>query len=128
MSDDRAFLLQRIREYAEYTDLDERSRNDERVRAFTGERLAAARERLSRELDEATARALDAAIMECQFADMKYARTLEDADLDDATIAVIERAERVSAEELPALLEEIEAAFAARRAAVEAKAVVRASD
>jgi hypothetical protein len=139
MSDDRTFLMKRISEYAEYTDADERAHNDERVRAFTGERLAAARVKVGGELDEATAKKLDAAIVECQFADMKYVRILEDAHLDDAAIAAIETGDRclveagelavdASAAKVPALLDQIERAFETRRAAVEAKAAVPASD
>ncbi len=137
--DDHAALVERLEGYTGYADADTRALDEERVRAFVGERLALARERLGKELDEATTRRLEAAIYECQFANMLSVRQLLDARLDDPTRIALEHADRgmvtageriaaVPAGELGALLDEIEAAFKARRVAIEAKAAVRASD
>jgi hypothetical protein len=138
MNDDRKFLEDRLAGYTDYSDSDTRVLNEERARAFAGEQLSATRERLGKELDEATVRLLDAAIVECQFVDMEYARTLQDARLDDTTIAALvqldrrlveaaERAATVSAGKLRPLLEEIAASFKARQPAIAPVAVARAS-
>jgi hypothetical protein len=138
MNDDRKFLEDRLAGYTDYSDPDTRVQNEERARAFAGEQLATIRERLGKSLDKATALALDAAILECQFADMEYARTLQDARLDDTTIAALvqidrrlveaaEGAAKVSAGELRPLLEEIAASFKARQPAIAPVAAARAS-
>jgi recombinational DNA repair ATPase RecF len=80
--DDHAALVERLEGYTGYADADTRALDEERVRAFVGERLALARERLGKELDEATTRRLEAAIYECQFANMLSVRQLLDARLE----------------------------------------------
>jgi len=138
MNDDLTFLEERLAGYTDYSDVDLRVQNEERARAYAGERLAAARERLIKDFEDAVLVALDAAIWQCQFADMEYARFLQDVALDEPAIAALlaidrrlveaaERIDKVVAAELRALLDEIAAAFKARRAAIGPRAAVPAS-
>jgi|SRR6202162_4734504 len=138
MNGDRTVLQDRLTGYGDYTDGDQRANNEERVRAFVGERLSETRDRLEKELGETTAQALEAAILHCQFADMRYIRCLQDARLDAATVMALEKidrnlveaAERVcdaSAGELQPLIEQIEAALNARPVTLEPVASARAS-
>jgi len=138
MNGDRTVLQDRLTGYGDYADGDQRANNEERVRAFVGERLSETRDRLEKELNETTARALEAAILHCQFGDMRYIRCLQDARLDAATVAALEKidrrlvdaAERVcdaSGGELQPLIEEIEAAFKGRPVVLEPVASARVS-
>jgi hypothetical protein len=138
MNDDLTFLEERLAGYTDYSDVDLRTLNEERARAFAGERLAAVRDRLVKEFNEAALAVLDAAIWQCQFVDMEYARILQDAALDEQAIAALfkidrrlveaaERIDKVAIAELAPLLAEIAAAFKARRAVVEPNVAVPAS-
>jgi hypothetical protein len=64
-----------------------------RVRAFVGEHLAAARQRLD-PLDATVASALEAVQMRCMFTDQVFVKKFEHARLDPAMEAGLVRADR----------------------------------
>jgi hypothetical protein len=127
MSDDLEFLHEHLPGYRGYDDEEARHGTDIRVRAYAGEALAVARERLSGELDESLSNALEDMLLRCQFSDQVFVRTFEHATIDEATstalihndreiVAVAHRAESVTASELPSLLQELDAHFTYRLA------------
>ncbi len=125
--DDLEFVRSHIKDYPAYDDERERHDSDIRVRAFVGERLTAARERLGSELDEATTKTLDDVLMRCMFSDQVFVRKFEHARLDDSMTGALVRSDRtliefgeaaasVTATAFHDLLVEIDKQFEYRRA------------
>jgi len=102
--DDLSFLRQRIAAYADYAHRDERHLVDKQVRAWVGEAIAAARERLAPE--GATADLADRVIFRCEFSDQHVIRAVDHGSFSDAPTvdhihaldrALVERAEAAAA-------------------------------
>jgi len=101
--DDFTALRERLPGYPGYGDRSSRHLADQEVRAALGEALAAARERLVP--TGATADALDALLLRCEFSDQRLVRSAELAHVDDTIAAhavaldrrVITLADRVAA-------------------------------
>lgn len=124
--DDLAFVRARVPDYGDYADETSRHHTDLVLRAFVGEHLNDARQRLGTELDERTSKVLDELILHCQFTDQAFIHWLDHARLDPPLVAslvtvdrhLVELAERVSdanATELHDQLEAIDIAFEHRR-------------
>lgn len=92
--DDLDFVRSHIKDYPAYDDERERHDSDLRIRAFVGERLTAARERLGSALDEATTKTLDDVLMRCMFSDQVFVRKFEHARLDAAMTGALVRSDR----------------------------------
>ena len=125
--DDLAFVRSHIADYVAYDNERERHDSDLRVRAYVGERLTAARERLVSQLDEATSKTLDDVLMRCMFSDQIFVRKFEHARLDATMTAALVRSDRAliefgetaasaTATTFHALLVEIDKQFEYRRA------------
>lgn len=93
MNDDLAYVRARVPGYGAYADEASRHDSDMRVRAFVGEHLAAARQRLD-PLDAAVASALDAVQMRCMFTDQAFVKKFEHAQLNASMEAGLVRADR----------------------------------
>ena len=93
--DDLDFVRSHIKDYPAYDDERERHDSDLRVRAFVGERLSAARERLGSALDEATIETFDDVLMRCMFSDQVFVRKFEHARLDASMTAALVRSDRM---------------------------------
>lgn len=93
-NDDLDFVHARIDDYQAYDNERERSDSDMRVRAYVGERLSVARERLGATLDEATTKTLDDVLMRCMFSDQVFVRKFEHARLDTPMAAALVRSDR----------------------------------
>jgi hypothetical protein len=116
--DDRSFLLSRIASYADYHHRGERHLADMQVRAWVGEALAVARERLRPE--GATGELADRVVFRCEFSDQAMIRAADHGAFDEplldrihaldrALIEEAERAARVDAGGFSALLARIDA-------------------
>lgn len=127
MNDDLAFVRSRIEGFGAYTDERTRADSDMRVRAFVGSRLSDAQARLAGTLDADTIKALDDVLFRCMFSDQVFIRKIEHARLDEATIAALVRCDRrllefaerlaaIAANDLRALLIEIDKQYEYRRA------------
>ncbi|HEX3549494.1 MAG TPA: hypothetical protein VHT53_03925 [Candidatus Elarobacter sp.] len=75
--DDAAALRAKIPGYADYADLDARRETDKRVRAYLGEALSEARERLTP--SAALADRLDGLLLRCEFSDQRFVRAADHA-------------------------------------------------
>ena len=126
-NDDLDFVRSHVEDYPAYDNERERHDSDLRIRAFVGERLTAARERLGAELDEATTKTLDDVLMRCMFSDQVFVRKFEHARLDATMTAALVRSDRsliefgkaaatATAAEFHDLLVEIDKQFEYRRA------------
>jgi hypothetical protein len=93
MSDDFEFLRTRLPGYLGYADEEARHDSDMRVRAFVGERLSDARDRLG-DLDDATRTLLDAVMLRCMFTDQVFVKKFEHAELGEAMLAALVRSDR----------------------------------
>jgi hypothetical protein len=97
------FVRSRIPAYAGYANWDARHLVDRQIRAYLGEALAAAGDRLRP--SGVLADHLDGLLVRCQFADQRGIRALEHAHFDEALLervhafdrAVVEAAERLDA-------------------------------
>jgi hypothetical protein len=98
MSDDLDYLRARVTGYRMYGDEDARHDSDMRVRAYVGERLAAARDKADGTLDETTAADLEALLMRCEFSDQAFVKRLEHADLSAAAEAALIKSDRAIVE------------------------------
>ena len=130
MMDDLSFLRQAIPSYADYADEDARHLADKQVRAIMGEALSVLRERLAR-LDRVVAERLDERIFACEFGDQEGIRAIDHLAFpqgvpasmhgaDRAIVALAGETSAVTVAELAGFLDAIDAAFAARRHAIDA--------
>jgi len=129
--DDLSFLRARIASYADYSDRDARHLVDKQVRAWAGEALAAARERLQ-PADPALAELADRVIWRCEFTDQRVIHAVDHgvfADpalverihaLDREIVESVEGSDRLDTAAFAALLARIDQLFDARAAALEA--------
>lgn len=125
---DLEFLRAHIPRYADYGNTDQRHEVDKQIRAYLGEALAEARDRL-RPTGEAAA-ALDALLLRCEFSNPKFIVTEDKAKFDQrmtdhvhtADRAIVDAADRVreasTAAELDAVLDAARRALEEREAAV----------
>jgi hypothetical protein len=124
MTNDLEYVRARIPGYRDYEDEAARHDSDIRVRAYVGEALAAARDRLGA-LSPETTESFERTLLHCMFNDLSFVQAIEHATLDQTMIAALvagdralvelaDRAGQVSAAGFPALLELIEAQFVAR--------------
>jgi hypothetical protein len=96
-------LRSRIPGYADYADDTARHEVDKQIRAFLGEALAAARDRLNP--DGALAERLDGLLMRCEFSDQRLIRAVDHARFGDDLVdhihaldrEILESADRVRA-------------------------------
>jgi hypothetical protein len=98
MTDDLDYVRTHISNYRGYDDEASRHDSDLRVRAYVGERLAIAQERLQPGLDDATRKMLDEALMRCMFTDQVFIRKFEHARLERPMIAAFIRSDRTMLE------------------------------
>ena len=89
---DLEFLRRRIPDYADYAGEDTRHQVDKQLRAFLGEALSDARERLTP--SGALAERLDALILRCEFSDQRVVRAADHACFDPPLIARIHTLDR----------------------------------
>jgi hypothetical protein len=82
--DDLSFLRDRIASYADYAHRDERHLVDQQVRAWVGEAVAAARERLRPA--GATADLADRIVFRCEFSDQAVIRASDHGSFTDTRI------------------------------------------
>jgi hypothetical protein len=126
MTENLTFLTGAIDGYGPYGDEETRHATDDRVRAYVGEALAKYRGANEKQLDAAMLAALDAVILQCQFADQAFVIRLQHAELSEETIGrlveidrrLIELAGRIpqaGSAEIAALATSIDAEFTARR-------------
>ena len=100
---DLELLRSRIPGYADYADDTARHEVDKQVRAFLGEALAAARDRLRP--DGATAERLDGLLLRCEFSDQRVIRAADHARFGPALVdrvheldrEIVECADRIAA-------------------------------
>ena len=90
--DDLDAIRGRIRQYADYGSADGRHESDKQVRAYLGEVLAAARERLAPHA--AVTEQLDALLLRCEFTDQALLRAADQARFDADVEARIHAADR----------------------------------
>jgi hypothetical protein len=125
MTDNLAYLTERLPAYSGYAEETDRHESDMRVRAFVGEKVSEALERLADRLSTELADAGQHLLEECMFTDQAFIRRIEHADLDivaqAALVAADQRlvevagdADSVTPEEFAALLARIERQFALR--------------
>jgi hypothetical protein len=127
--DDLSFLRLRIAAYADYAHRDERHLVDKQVRAWVGEAIAAARERLAPQ--GATAELAERVIFRCEFSDQKVIRAVDHGSfadvptvdhihaLDRALIEGAEAAAAVDAAGFDALLARLDGLLDERAALIE---------
>ncbi len=124
MSDDLAYLTAHLPSYRGYVDEATRHDTDMRVRAFVGEKLSEARDRLA-DLSAEVADTAERLLEECMFSDQTFIRRIEHAELDAAAQAQLVAADRrlvetaasadaVAAPDFGAWLKRIEQQFALR--------------
>ena len=100
---DLAFIQERIPAYADYGNLDARHQVDKQIRAWLGEALSDARDRLKP--GEAVGDRLEGVILRCEFSDQRVIRAADHARFDEHLItrvheldrALVENGERVRA-------------------------------
>lgn len=121
--DDLAFIRERIESYADYTNDVNRRLSDEQIRAYIGEALARASERLRPA--GLVADKLDALMLRCEFADQREIHAFDVDHIPPEGIARIVGADRelarlasdadaVETAGLAAFLDQVQAAFDAR--------------
>jgi len=128
--DDLNYLREHLPAYADYADQAARHLVDKQVRATMGEALSVLRVRLTT-LDRVLAERLNERIFACEFGDQEGIRAIDHIAYptgiptsihaaDRAIVALAERATTITAAALPGYLDAIDAAFAARRHAIDA--------
>ena len=96
-------LRQRIAGYADYANADSRHQVDKQIRAYLGEALSEARERLKPV--EALVERIDGLILRCEFSDQRVIKAADHARFDRALIdrvhevdrEIVESADRIRA-------------------------------
>jgi len=136
--DDLSFLRVRIASYADYAHRDERHLVDKQVRAWVGEAIAVANERLRPE--GATAELADRVIFRCEFSDQAVIRavdrgTFSDAPtvdrihaLDRALVETADGAATVDAEGFAALLARLDGLLDERASFIESTPTRRVAE
>jgi hypothetical protein len=89
---DLEFLQQRIAGYADYANMDARHQVDKQTRAFLGEALSEARERLKPA--DALAERLDGLILRCEFSDQRVIKAADHARFDQALVDRVHQLDR----------------------------------
>lgn len=89
---DLELLRERIPGYADYADGDARHDVDKQVRAYLGEALAGARDRVRPQ--GALAERLDGEILRCQFSDQREIRAVDHARFDPRLVARVHALDR----------------------------------
>jgi AraC-like DNA-binding protein len=114
---DLEFIRQRIAGYADYADTDARHQVDKQIRAYLGEALSEARDRL--QPTAALAERLDGLILRCEFSDQRVIKAADHAYFGQALVdriheldrEIVECADRVrAAPTVEALATELDAA------------------
>jgi hypothetical protein len=85
-------LQQRIAGYADYANMDARHQVDKQIRAFLGEALSEARERLKP--TEALVERLDGLIFRCEFSDQRVIKAADHARFDQALVDRVHQLDR----------------------------------
>jgi len=128
--DDLSFLRQRVTSYADYRDRDSRHLVDKQVRAFVGEALSLARQRLGVDSEP-----LDQVIFKCGFTDQHAMRVSDHGSftsdamvdrihaLDRALVEAADRAAGADESALTALATEIDGLLDERIHAIESAPV-----
>ncbi|HEV3088327.1 MAG TPA: hypothetical protein VGX96_14000 [Candidatus Elarobacter sp.] len=93
---DLDFLQSRIPGYADYANEASRHQVDKQIRAYLGEALAAARDRLHP--DGALAERIDGLLMRCEFSDLRVIRAADHARFGPELIERIHALDRAIAE------------------------------
>ena len=104
---DLEVLRARIPGYADYADPEARHQVDKQIRAWLGEALAEARDRL--EPTEALAERLDGLILRCEFSDYRVIRAADHARFDPELVdhvhaldrRIVETGDRIRAADSP---------------------------
>ena len=89
---DLEVLRQRIAGYADYADVDARHQVDKQIRAYLGEALAEARDRLKP--TGALAERLDGLILRCEFSDQRVIKAADHAFFGQALVDRIHQLDR----------------------------------
>jgi AraC-like DNA-binding protein len=89
---DLELLKQRIAGYADYANMDARHQVDKQIRAWLGEALSEARDRLKP--TEALAERLDGLILRCEFSDQRVIKAADHARFDQALVDRIHQLDR----------------------------------
>jgi hypothetical protein len=100
---DLEYLKGRIADYADYADRGARHHVDQQIRAWLGEALSAARERLTP--DGPVAEQIDGMLLRCEFSDQRVVRVADHARFDPALVdriheldrQIVEAADRIRA-------------------------------
>ena len=85
-------LRQRIAGYADYANADSRHQVDKQIRAYLGEALSEARERLKPV--EALVERIDGLILRCEFSDQRVIKAADHARFDQALIDRVHELDR----------------------------------
>jgi AraC-like DNA-binding protein len=89
---DLEFLQQRIAGYADYANMDARHQVDKQIRAYLGEALSEARERLKP--TEALVERLDGLILRCEFSDQRVIKAADHARFDQPLVDRVHELDR----------------------------------
>lgn len=89
---DLEFLQSRIAGYADYADADARHQVDKQIRAWLGEALSDARDRL--QPTGALAEQLDGLVLRCEFSDQRVIRAADHARFDQPLIDRVHQLDR----------------------------------
>jgi hypothetical protein len=124
--DDLEFLKTHVPKFEGYDDEIARHHTDQRIRAWVGSMLADIQAERESQLDPETQKALEAAVLRCQFPDQVFTTRLDVAHVDlqlEQSLAQVdrkivelgERARTASPAELSSILGELSATFDQRR-------------
>jgi AraC-like DNA-binding protein len=89
---DLEFLRQQIAGYADYANMDSRHQADKQIRAFLGEALSEARERLNP--TGALVERIDGLILRCEFSDQRVIKAGDHARFDAALVDRVHELDR----------------------------------
>jgi AraC-like DNA-binding protein len=89
---DLELLQQRIAGYADYANMDARHQVDKQIRAYLGEALSEARERLKP--TEALVERIDGLILRCEFSDQRVIKAADHARFDQALVDRVHELDR----------------------------------
>ncbi len=91
--DDLPVLRARIPGYADYSGTETRHQTDKQIRAYLGEALSEARERLKPPAPIADQ--LDGLVLRCEFSDQRFIRAVDHARFGDALAERVHRLDRI---------------------------------